>query len=621
MRDGLVPNATRANEDLTFTLENEQFTGSNPRFFEFDVMVECNTLGTFLNNAPIHLSYNTNAFGSNIVANNKITVTKGTAFADPTYEDPNLLSNDWSSDTVVVILSFDYTVPMNRTEVPTSATKMLHIKIEIANCYEQTKMFFVNQSIAEFVTTFTTTATEPWTGTIVNYDDVNYTGDLDLKLCVPVITTFTNPIHGGIGDVLTIEGKHFGNSRGTGEVWLTDANVGGQYMYKKQDPVDYVSWSDKEIKLRMPSRVQATTVNNISVYPGSGVIGVKTDLGDSALSTSSLDVLYSIHNSDFVSLASDKLRLNLIDDNDSGSYTFQCDTSISNYPLRKAIVERAIHDWNCRTDVNWKLGNDTALQFYGADGVNLIFFDTSIHGNPLGETFTSDAGICQTLPSGDWESFALEVDIRFSKLLDQTTYFANGGWWYDTTGASVPANYLDFYGEILHELGHAHGIRHVNDPIDPMFWTPGNGSAVIPASNRRYQPTKWYNLVDAGIDVRAYSEAINYDCTSATHLISAIETDCSLINRIKEVFEQTGLSVYPNPTNSTTFVNITRDGLNEMQLVSISGSIIYNFSYSAESQEQSSDIYSIDLSSLPSGVYFLNIQFNDSIITEKIIKQ
>lgn len=492
IENGLIENSSRANEEVTFTLENEEFTGTNPRFLEFDVMVSCNQLGTFLDNAPIHLSYNTNAFGSNIVANNKITVTLGSAFNDPTYEDPNSLSNDWASDTVVVLLGLDYTASMNRTQITASALEMLHVKIEIASCYEETDMFFVNQSIAENVTFFTTSATEPWTGSLFNYDDVHYDGDLDLKLCVPVINSFNNPVRGGIGDVLKIQGKHFGSTQGDGEVWFTDGARGGQVYIENQDEEDYISWSDSQIEIRVPSRVSAT-VNGLEVYPGSGLIGVKTDLGDSALSSSlpDLEILYSINNSPLVPVSindSDKVRLNLIDDNGEGSYTFHCDTSISNHPLRKAIVERAIHDWNCRTEVNWKLGSDTTLQFFGQDGVNLIYFDNSLQGIPLGRTRHVQSSYCPTVPSGQVEAFSREVDIGISATLSMTNAYANGGWWYDTTGANVPIDYCDFYGVMLHELGHAHSIRHVNDPVDPMYYTLP--SSPIPSSNRNYQPSK-----------------------------------------------------------------------------------------------------------------------------------
>lgn len=495
---------------------------------------------------------------------------------------------------------------------------MLHVKIEIANCYQETDMFFVNQTIAPNVTTFTTTATEPWTGSISLYDDVHYNGDLDLTLCQPVITTFTNPIHAGINDILVIEGKHFGSSQGSGQVWLKDCDSGGSLYIKTQDPIDYLSWSDTKIELRVPSRVVGALVNGYQPCAGSGEFLVKTDIGDSVFSgiNNPLDVLYAITNTEITSMTNnDKIRYNLIDDNGMGSYTFHCDTSISNHPLRKAIVERAIHDWNCRTEVNWKIGNDTTLSFYGADGVNLIFYDTTLHGDPaIAQTRRLVNQACGT-STGGTEAFFKEVDIRIS--IDFSAISSSLYWWYDTTGAAVPTNAIDFYGTMLHELGHAHAIKHVNDPIDPMYYSTSPGP--IPASNRNYNPSKWYNLVDAGVDVVTTSESITYNC-STSKLISAVETDCSIIDKVKEIFDQTGLEVYPNPTSDISFVKVASEDFKGMKLYTISGSSIYQFDYSPESQGLSTDIYTVNLSSVPSGVYILQINYGSGTKSIRVVK-
>ena len=613
-------NTSRANEELTFTLENETFTGTSPRYFEFDVMVASNQLGTYLDNAPIHLSYNANAFGSNISANNKISVTKGASFNNPTYDDPNSLTIDWSSDTVVVLLGLDYSATShNRTEVPLTPTQMLHVKVEIASCYENTEMYFVNQQTSGNVTFFTTSATASWTDPFFSYDAVNYNGNLNLVLCKPIITSFNSPLRAGIGDVLVIQGKHFGNIRGAGEVWLTDGKRGGQYFYKKQDPVDYISWSDTEIRLRIPSNVDATTVAGNDVYAGSGPIGIKTNLGDSVISVQNLELNYAITNTSFFSTANDKLRLNLTNNNDSGSYTFHCDTSISNHPIRKAIVARAIHDWNCRTEVNWILGSDTTLQHWGADDVNLIFFTNSLNGEIIAETRISGANTCSTVPNGTYAAFPTEIDIRFSSQLLNTNF--TGGWFYDTTGLDVPLYMVDFYGIILHELGHAHMIRHVNDQNDPMFWSPGNGTSIIPASNRSYNASKWYNLIDGGIDVVTTSEATQYNCSSAQHLISAIETDCSIIDYVSELFSSTEIALYPNPTLNELFIKINDATYKSINVYSINGALINNIEIERVNQLNSSSIVSMNTSSLVSGIYLLEILTGNGKEALRFIKQ
>lgn len=83
---------------------------------------------------------------------------------------------------------------------------------------------------------------------------------------------------------------------------------------------------------------------------------------------------------------------------------------------------------------------------------------------------------------------------------------------------------------------------------------------------------------------------------------------------------QTGLTVYPNPASDVTYINVKDQGLKSIELLSISGALIYNLSANRESQAVSSAIYSVDLRSLPSGVYLLNITTTNGRSTEKIIK-
>lgn len=611
IKNSLVPNVSRAGEELTFTLENEQITGSNPKYFEFDVMVECNQNGTFLDNTPIHLSYNTGAFGSNIAANNKISVTKGGAFNDPTYLDPNTLSNDWASDTVVVLLGIDFQATMNRTQVPTSPTELLHVKIEIAGCLQWTDMFFVNEAIASNVNYFTANANDPWTAPIMLYDAYHYTGDLNLELCLPVIDNFTTSVGGGVNTYLFISGQHFGSAQGAGEVWIKDAQLAGANYITKQDPADYVQWTDDLIQLRVPTQVWAAQVQ-LGYLPvtGSGEIAVETNQGHVAYSNSPVEVKYTVNTTQPQIFAfGAKFRYNLVNTNGQGSYTFHCDTSISNYPYRKAVVAQAIHDWNCRTEVNWELGSDTTLQqWVQNDGVNLIYIDPNLHGSPIAETARGAGVTCPVNgnPNGVEVLFG-EVDIRLSIDFSGTAN-PNAYWWYDTSGLSVPTNAYDFYAVLLHELGHAHQLNHVNDIDDPMYIVTNYGP--IAANDRHYNPWKWGNTIEGGENVVMYSGSITWNCGTTTH-IPAVPPDCTIPTYVSEVESDLGITVYPNPTAG----NLQVTGISEpteYAILDATGKLI--ISGTVEPNQ------SIDMSRVSNGLYFIQLRSIDQAESELIIK-
>lgn len=617
IKNNLQINNLRANENLTYSIENETYTGTNPRYLEFDIMVSCNQSGTYLDNAPIHLSYNANAFGANIVSNNKLHLTKGSLFNHVTYEDPNSLANDWDSDTVALVLGLDFTqTSFLRTEVPTTPIVLLHVKIEIASCYEPAQINFVNKSNLLFVSWFTSTATAPLASS-VTYNDITYTNNLDVLLCQPIITNYTNTLRAGVGDVLVIQGKHFGDTQGNGMVMFRNANGGQILKYKQFIPIfdksDSVLWSDNEIRVVVPSYLSAGLGE--AGCAGSGGFMVKTHLGDSIISDTNFTVKYAISTTPPIpGLNNEKFRLNLVNTNSDGSYTFRCDTSISNYPMRKAVVEKAIKDWNCKTGVNWILGNDTTISATSQDNVNLIYIDNSFKGVPLAFTSKYSVFFCST-SSGNMEAFNREVDIALSFEFSATD-FPQSRWWSDTSGNNVPQFDYDLYGVLLHELGHAHSIAHVNDISDVMYHATLMGP--YDAINRNYNAWKWSNLVDAGADVVEHSETRVYTGCSSGHLISRIPEDCSIIDEVAEYFQEKEFDIYPNPTSDKLYIKVSSSNVNEISIYNIQGAEVQSVKISSSFNQ--GEIYQIDMDYLTSGIYIVSLKTNETVISQKIIK-
>ncbi len=74
----------------------------------------------------------------------------------------------------------------------------------------------------------------------------------------------------------------------------------------------------------------------------------------------------------------------------------------------------------------------------------------------------------------------------------------------------------------------------------------------------------------------------------------------------------TEISVYPNPTENN--INVSNISNSNIQISDISGKIVFRKSYCNETEN-------INLSNLKSGIYFITIENNNNIITEKFIKQ
>ena len=118
-------------QDITFTFANGQITGTAPQFYEFDVMVEASVAGTRIGDALVYINYSGTAFGLSIVANGKITVTKGSLISGALY---NIVSTVDNTTTKVAITTeyINPSVPGSAELLPVTPTQFIHLKIEIA---------------------------------------------------------------------------------------------------------------------------------------------------------------------------------------------------------------------------------------------------------------------------------------------------------------------------------------------------------------------------------------------------------------------------------------------------------------------------------------------------------
>jgi len=132
-----------AKAGVTYSFENCTISSG---YLEFDVMLAADVEDTYLGDNQVYFNYNAAGFGSNVVDNSKITVSKGTLLQGDVLGDDlyTILSiQDNSPSRVAITNVYNYaSSPSWANEIPTTPTKLLHISIEIDDPSENSAISF-----------------------------------------------------------------------------------------------------------------------------------------------------------------------------------------------------------------------------------------------------------------------------------------------------------------------------------------------------------------------------------------------------------------------------------------------------------------------------------------------
>jgi hypothetical protein len=281
--------------------------------------------------------------------------------------------------------------------------------------------------------------------------------------------------------VLTIMGTGFGDTQGNGYVQFRNADNGGA-TYTKAVATDYLSWSDTQIQVRVPSYSQTGSP------AGTGLFQVADNNGALATSASPVTVMYALSN-----VNSDGLnyRIRLISPDASGGYTLQYSSS---FPAEaKAPFERALQAWRSQAGVSRAIGTTPApADATKLDDVNVLRFDPTLPTGVLGVTYSYYSGCAVNSGPLNWQ--AVETDYAYAPVP------APGYTWNFTTSAPTSQQY-DFESVALHEQGHGAQLTHIISSTGVMNFAIANGAT------RR--------LLDANTDLAAARNVVAYS-TSAT---------------------------------------------------------------------------------------------------------
>ncbi|RPD46246.1 hypothetical protein DNI29_14680 [Hymenobacter sediminis] len=260
----------------------------------------------------------------------------------------------------------------------------------------------------------------------------------------------------GTNAVLTISGSGFGPARGSGGVEFRNADDGGS-TYTKANDDDYVSWSDTQIRVRVPS---ASASGNPA---GTGTVRVTTTDQQQVVSPVAVQIVYAVANVQDTRTKQRAVPAHR-NQNSTGGITFRFEPRFTANNAANAAWQRALATWRCQTGINWEVGEPRTSEGVKEDGENAVGFDsgTGLPANVLGRTTSYYRG-CY-LPGGGVTFYVQEIDMEFDDGVN---------WQF---GPGIPSiTQFDFESVAVHELGHAQQLSHLILPTAVMHYAVARG--------------------------------------------------------------------------------------------------------------------------------------------------
>jgi len=612
---------------LSLAMANQYMSGSN---LEFDILIAADDVGKYLDNCVMDILFS-NTIGNFLAGSINIST-------DAYFFDPSMILYpffDYNSNIVHVQFGADSSLltGWHRAEIPTTFENFLHVSVPVADCYSEIFSSFTNLSFVG-LSSFFTDLPDADILSAIQFNTTTYSGHIDSVYChhLPTITGFSpatiypgdyypgNPVN---KEQLTINGNYFGLQKG--KVFMKNADNGGLDSIQLNDR-DILLWSDNSIIVNVPSWVDSTIYASSNGFPciGSGTFSIKTDSGEIA-SSYPLEVYcpYGIHDRIDPGPNNPKRRVNIANENHIGSITFRLDTSITNYPDPNLIpsIRLAIQEWDCAININFLLDTiPIADNGFNGDGISTIFLVNSYPVNIIQATYVYPT-IC-TNPSGS-ERYIVASNIKIGILRNPATassWLLGYTWQCDTSISthSIGWHKLDFHGAILHELGHACLLEHVNQSNNLMFWAPGNLVGPVDPWNRMkiYEPDN----IDGGDDVVMRSASIIYLPLCSGPLIPGT-LFCTFENHIKEINQNvSSIKIYPNPVNDNQLnvaYQLKQDAPVSFIILDNLGKEVLRF---AENKSAGDHVEQLNLNNISAGVYYLEVIINGIGDSGEIVK-
>ncbi|MET0635036.1 MAG: T9SS type A sorting domain-containing protein [Chitinophagaceae bacterium] len=262
---------------------------------------------------------------------------------------------------------------------------------------------------------------------------------------------------------LTITGSGFGTPTGMARIAFDNADngTGGTPLDIAATSDLIVSWTDVQIVVKVPGKAGT---GNFTVYDAANV---------AAVSPVPLQISYAILNAVIPGYSPSNLMFTPYNQNGSGGYSYYYSTNTANSGVnfatspQEAAFDRALKTWQQSTGVNFTSGGNSTAQINDPyDGINLIVMDNTA----IAPADNLPAGTLAVCVSGGyicngslWVVMSgFDIIIRNPGVSAGSTTFNNGPC--ATVGAPI-----DMESVMLHELGHAMNLGHINDGFKGSF--------------------------------------------------------------------------------------------------------------------------------------------------------
>ncbi|MEP6751015.1 MAG: T9SS type A sorting domain-containing protein, partial [Bacteroidota bacterium] len=267
---------------------------------------------------------------------------------------------------------------------------------------------------------------------------------------------------------------------------------------------------------------------------------------------------------------------------------------------------------------NWKVNNTGAVA-----GVS-ISFDTTGLNKQTGVAVNSYALMISNSGDDTYQgtlSFIAAASITNNKILFPTVTFANGAVFTlitNNVNVALPAVWLGFTAEAVS----GNGVLNwkTSDEINVDRYTVEhsfNGvgfSAIGSVAANNNTGVNNYNFTDAGL-------------TAGNHYYRIRRTDkdgkgeYSDIKTIKIVTAGANVQIRPNPVSGSTLVvgvSVAQSSKTNLQVMAVDGKVMMQQNVILAA---GNNILNINIGSVPPGIYLLQVQLTDGIVTKKFIRE
>lgn len=314
-------------------------------------------------------------------------------------------------------------------------------------------------------------------------------------------TVHAGAINDDANNILTINGSGFGNSpSGSAGVKFKDGNndkTAPTYKIDYNSPY-IISWSDTKIVLNVPDRA------------ATGKFAVMLSDGTSVNSSTNLNVFFAVLDAEFTVSGKDYVREpRLMNTNSSGGYDYRYSTSTAGGGINfatspaKETFERAAATWREIAGANITEGSTTSVQAVKDDEINVIVFDNNNTGVPKMADGVLEATYSWFSACQSGLQLLTAQKTGFDILIRNDAVSLGSNITLDEGPCFPSQNTYDLEMIILHELGHALNLAHINDDYEDG----GNGYATVnPSAVMHYAILDFVNRRSP--DAAAYQGAL-----------------------------------------------------------------------------------------------------------------